>query len=124
MASCICELETIATVTVVPELPPEKSCSAPMLQPDRASAAPPVVPARKARRLSDIAGERAAPDPASRRRVIRRLPSCRCLRPVPGSHRCSSERQALIATMPITDTLIRLLGEVKKNCKHEAHPLK
>src|ERR1039457_1367715 len=70
MASWRCELETIATVTVLPEAPPEKSCSAPVLQPARASAAPPVVPARKALRLSGIAGERAAPDPASRRRVI------------------------------------------------------
>ena len=47
MASCICELETIATVRVVPELPPENSCLVPMLQPARASAAPPVGPGQE-----------------------------------------------------------------------------
>jgi hypothetical protein len=57
IASCICGLDTIATVTVVPEPPPEKSCSAPAAQPDSASTAPPAVPARKARRDSAGTGE-------------------------------------------------------------------
>src|ERR1700685_2056118 len=70
IASVIWELDTIATVIVVPELPPEKSSFAPVAQPARASAAPPADPARKARRLSEDAGEGAVADPASRRRVI------------------------------------------------------
>src|ERR1039457_3722087 len=122
MASFICDLETIATVTVLPEAPPEKSCFAPTLQPERASAAPPVVPARKALRLRGLAGVRAAPDPAARRVIVASRRPGHCV--VPGSHQCSSERLALIATTLITNTLIQLLGKVKKNCEHEAHPLK
>jgi hypothetical protein len=63
-------LDTIATVIVVPELPPEKSSFAPVAQPARASVAPAADPARKARRLSVDAGRRAAVNPASRCRVI------------------------------------------------------
>jgi hypothetical protein len=70
IASVICELDTIATVIVVPELPPEKSCFAPVAQPARASVAPAADPARKVRRLSVDAGRGAAVNPASRRRVI------------------------------------------------------
>src|SRR5436305_11915681 len=70
IASCICELDTIATVTLVPEPPPENSCSVPVAQPESASIAPPAVPARKARRDSAGAGEPWAVDPASRPRAI------------------------------------------------------
>ena len=123
MASVICELETIATVTVLPEPPPVKSCLAPVAQPVRASAAPPVVPARKALRLSGIAGERAAPDPASRRRVIvasrRPGPLCPCRALI-----SADEHLELKAATLITNTLIGLLGKVKKNCQHKVHPLK
>jgi hypothetical protein len=70
IASCICELDTIATVIVVPELPPEKSCFAPVAHPARASVAPAADPARKVRRLSVDAERGAAVNPASRRRVI------------------------------------------------------
>ena len=72
MASCICELDTIATAMVVPELPPVNICFVPMLQPVRASAAPPAAPARKARRLSG-AGEGVAPDGASGRVIVASL---------------------------------------------------
>src|ERR1700691_4716861 len=70
IASCICELDTIATVIVVPELPPEKSSFAPVAQPASASAAPPADPARKARRLSEDEGKGAAVKASSRRRGI------------------------------------------------------
>ena len=60
IASCICELDTIATVIVVPELPPVKSCLAPVAQPARASAAPPADPGQEGPAAERDAGKGAA----------------------------------------------------------------
>jgi hypothetical protein len=97
-------LDTIATVTVVPEAPPPKSCLVPVAQPLRASAAPPAVPARKARRDSGVAGEKWVLDPASRSRVIAR-PVITCGR--------SFEQPALKSPKRIVNTLGLLLDKVK-----------